>query len=288
MSTADLGDRVWLVLGGGGLKGLAHVGAWRALTEARFKLAGVVGTSIGSLLACRFAGGARWEDLERAAHELRKTDIVRVNRRVVWVNGIRQSSVFRGDVLRDYLAGVLPAGTWKDLSLPCQVNAVSLRTGESEWFGVGARTDASILDAVHASASLPVLYPPVPIGDDYFVDGGVVDTLGLERATAMGATGIIAVDTGSGGKEDPSVVVEQGMVGIHQRVFGIMSSRRRRRKITAWSGPPLRLVRPRLDGYGVFDFESVAYFLEEGYRAMREVVGPRQEATPAADPESTR
>ncbi len=285
--SSHLGDRVWLVLGGGGLKGLAHVGVWRALEESRFRLAGLVGTSIGALLACRFAGGAPSQDLERAALDLRKIDIVRVNRRVVWVNGIRQQSVFRGDVLRDYISSVLPTGDWQDLSLPCQVNAVSLRTGESVWFGVGARTDASILDAVHASASLPVLYPPVPIGDDYFVDGGVVDMLGLERATAMGATGIIAVDTGSGGKEDPAAVVEQGMVGVHQRVFGIMSGRRRRRKITAWSGPPLRLVRPRLDGYGVFDFESVRYFLEEGYRAMREVLGsPRED--PRRHPESNR
>ena len=45
----DLGDTPWVVLGGGGLKGLAHVGAWRALTEAGVQPAGIVGTSIGAL-----------------------------------------------------------------------------------------------------------------------------------------------------------------------------------------------------------------------------------------------
>jgi NTE family protein len=268
----DLGDRPWLVLGGGGLKGLAHIGVWRALSERGLELAGVVGTSIGGLLAIRFATGASWQELRSEALALRRSDIVRVNRRIVWVNGIQQSSVFRGEVLRRFLEARVPAGDWGQLQMPCQVNAVSLRSGESVWFGAGGRDDVTILDAVHASSSLPVLYPPVPIDGDFFVDGGVVDMLGLDRAAEMGATGILAVDAGSSGEEDPSVVVEQGVVGIHQRVFGIMSSRRRSRKLAAWTEPPLLLVRPNLEGYGVFDFEHVEYFIEEGYRAAAQAL----------------
>jgi len=266
---ADLGDRIWLVLGGGGLKGLAHVGAWRALEEVEIAPSGIVGTSIGSLIGCCFAGGVSWQELERTALGLKKTDIIRVNRRVVWVNGIKQQSVFRGDTLREYYERVLPVRDWADLAIPVQVNAVSLGKGESVWFGPGGRTDASMLDAVHASSSLPVLYPPVAIGDDFFVDGGTLDMLGLDRAAELGATGIIAIDTGSGGDEDPQTVVDQGMVGVHQRVFGIMTGRRRREKLAAWDRLPTRVVRPELDGLGTFDFGRIPYFLEEGYRAVK-------------------
>ena len=59
------------------------------------------------------------------------------------------------------------------------------------------------------------------------------------------------------------------MVAVHQRIFSIMSWRKRRQEVTAGLRVPLLYVRPRLDGFGTFDFHSVGYFLEEGYRATR-------------------
>jgi len=268
----DPDGRVWLVLGGGGLKGLGHIGAWRALSEAGVRLSGIVGTSIGALLAVNFAAGARWENLRERALDLKRTDLVRINRRVVWVNGIRQPSVFRGDVLRSYYESQIPTESWDSLDLPCQINATSLRSGQGVWFGKGGRTDVSILDAVQASSALPVLYPPVQIDDDHFVDGGATDMLGLDRAADLGATRIIAIDTGSGGDQDPDEVVKQGLVGIQQRLFAMMTSRRRAGKLAAWCRVPVTLVRPKVDGYGVFDFDQIEYFIEEGYRATVEAL----------------
>src|SRR5690348_13165987 len=89
-----LGSRIWAVLGGGGLKGLAHVGAWQAIEEAGLRVSGIVGTSIGALIGALVAGGMRWKDLVPLAFALRKQDIVRINRRAVLINGIRQESLF--------------------------------------------------------------------------------------------------------------------------------------------------------------------------------------------------
>lgn len=264
-----LGADPWVVLGGGGLKGLAHLGAWEALAEAGLRPAGIVGTSIGGLMGAALAAGRGWDDLVPLAMELEREDIVRVNRRVAWVNGIREEGVFRGEVLREYIERVLPVREWDELEIPLQINAVDLGTGETEWFGPGARTDVSLADAVLASSSLPVLYPPVELGGRHYVDGGAGDALPLARAEEMGASGVVAIDAGSGGEVDAAGVVEQGLVAIHQRVFGIMSGWRRRAQVERWDGPPLLLIRPRLDGYETFDFDSVKYFLEEGYRAAR-------------------
>ena len=63
----DLCDTPWVVLGGGGLKGLAHVGAWRALTEARVRPAGIIGTSIGALVGALAASGMGWQDMQEHA-----------------------------------------------------------------------------------------------------------------------------------------------------------------------------------------------------------------------------
>lgn len=269
----SLGARPWLVLGGGGLKGLAHVGAWRALDEAGLKPAGIVGTSIGALVGALMASGEVRERVEAEAAKLRREDIVRVNRRVAWINGVRQASVFRGDVLRAYYEGVLPAGGWEALRTPLQVNAVDLETGRTEWFGPGGRMDVSLLDATYASSALPVFYPPVTLGERAFVDGGTQEPLALGRAVAMGATGIVGVDVGAGEREDVDAILAQGLLGVHARVFSMMTFRRRRELLEGWDGPPLLYVRPRLEGYGTFDFAGIDYFVEEGYRATREALG---------------
>lgn len=265
----SLGRRVWLVLGGGGLKGLAHIGAWRALSEAGVSVQGVVGTSIGALVGALVARGASWKELRDHAVALQKEDIVRVNRRAVLFNGIRQRSVFRGDTVQEYYERLLPAGGWADLGIPLQVNAVELERGRTVWFGPGARTDISLLDAVYASSALPVLYPPAILDGVAYVDGGAEHPLPLERAAALGATGIVGIDVGSGESASTHDILAQGMIGVHSRIFSIMTYRRRRDLVSDWAGPPLLYVRPELEGYGTFDFEHVDYFVEEGYRAMK-------------------
>ncbi len=270
----SLGKRQWLVLGGGGLKGLAHVGAWRALTEAGVKVQGIVGTSVGALIGALVAGGMGWEELDGLARALRRQDIVRINRRVVFINGIQQLSVFHGEALRDYLEQVLPEKGWDALGIPLQVNAVDLERGRTEWFGPGARTDVSLAEAVYASAALPVFYPPAQMNGGAYVDGGVEHPLALERAAEMGATGIIGVDVGSGETASTPEILKKGMLAVHERIFGMMTWRRRRDLLTHWDGPPLLYVRPRLDGYQAFDFDHAEYFVEEGYRATKEALGP--------------
>jgi len=270
----SLGSDPWLVLGGGALKGLAHIGAWKALREAGMKPAGIVGTSIGALVGALIAAGAGWEQLWAAADRLHREDIVRVNRRVAWINGIRQPSVFRGDVLEDYYRALLPDG-WDDLTLPLQVNAVDLETGHTEWFGPGGRTDVSLVDAVYASSALPVFYPPAFLGKRVFVDGGTEHPLALHRAVELGATGIVGIDVGVGETGKADKILAQGILGMHQRIYSIMTFRRRRELLERWVGPPLLYVRPRLDGYEGFDFANIRYFVDEGYRATKEVLERR-------------
>ena len=269
----DLGPRPWLILGGGGVKGMAHVGAWRWLREQGTGVAGVVGCSIGALVgACICSGMDAW-DMVRIAKALSRKDIIRINRRAAWVNGLKAESVFRGDTLREYIRQVLSDRDWSDLPIPLQVNAVDLATGEAHWFGHGAREDVNLLDAVYASSALPVFYPPANVGGSWFVDGGVDQALPLDRAPAVGATGVIAVDAGSGPSADPARVVGQGMVAVHHRVMSIMIRRRRTDLQRTWNALPMALIRPDLEGYDTFDFDSVPHFLDAGYRAARERLG---------------
>jgi NTE family protein len=268
--------RAVLVLGGGGMKGLAHVGAWRAVREAGIDVSAIVGTSIGALVGACIAGGAEQERLTSLARALQKTDVVTLNRWALLFNGIRQSSVFRDEIFRAYIESVLPAGSFGELGLPLSINAVDLEDGREVWFGEGGRTDVALSDAVYASCALPVFYPPARIDGRYYVDGGVADALPIARAAELGADRIIAIDVGAGPVQDGADTVAKGMVAIHHRTMQIMGHARKQQLLATWAGPELIYVRPELDMYSTFDFASTEYFLEEGYRAARDAldVGP--------------
>jgi NTE family protein len=261
-----------LVLGGGGVKGMGHAGAWKAVEESGIQVDEIVGTSIGALVGACVAGGLGWKDLAPRALQLQKPDIVMLNRWALLLNGIRQPAVFTAEPLLNYIRSVLPVESFDELTLPLSLNAVDLESGKEEWFGTGGRTDVPLADAVYASCALPLFYPPIQIGEHHYVDGGVAETLPLRRAAERGADRIIAVDASSGPVRDALDTVSRGMIAIHHRVYDIMSYAHRRRLLDEWDGPPIVHVRPRFDGYSTFDFTSTKYFLEEGYRSARKAL----------------
>lgn len=267
------GERVTLVLGGGGMKGLAHVGAWHAVLDAGYEVTRVVGTSIGSLIGACIAGRMEVERVAGLARAVQKPDIVVLNRWALLFNGIRQQNVFRGDTFRTYVDSVLPVTTFEELALPLSINAVDLETGRLEWFGAGGRSDVPLSDAVYASCALPVFYPPAQIDGRFYVDGGVCDALPVDRARELGSERVIAVDVAAGPVSDAADVAAKGMVAIHHRVMQIMGYGRKLERMAGSEDPDVVYIRPELDGYSTFDFASTEYFLEEGYRAAQLALG---------------
>jgi NTE family protein len=275
-------ERVVLVLGGGGIKGLAHVGAWRAIQEAGVEISEIVGTSIGGLVGAALGAGDSVSELRRKALALRRANLVTVNRWAVLINGIRQQSVFRGDVFKDYVKSVLPENSFEALRIPVTMNAVDLGTGEMVWLGSSGDRSMDIATAVVASCALPVFYPPVEHNGRLLVDGGVGDNLAIEYAASRGADRIIAIDVGAGGSRDASKIVGQGMVAIHHRITEIMGNPRKLARLRSWSGPPLIYSRPRIEAYSTFEFGKTDFFLEEGYRATKEALARGPQAHPLA------
>lgn len=261
--------RVIVVFGGGGLKGLAHVGAWRAIEESGVEVSELIGTSIGALVAASIAGGVKGDELESRALELQRRDIVAFNRWALLVNGVKQPSLFRDEPFREYIANALPVSRFEDLRLPMAANAVDLETGEEVWFGAGGREDVPLADAVYASCALPVFYPPAQVDGRYYVDGGVADSLPVRRAAERGADLVIAVDVSAGQMKAAEETIGKGMIAVSHRAYDIMAFARREEVRRSWSGPPVIWVRPRLNGYATFDFNSTQYFLDEGYQATR-------------------
>ena len=259
-------------MGGGAAKGFAHVGAWKAIQEAEIPVAGIIGTSTGAMMGAALAGGRTVEEMEERSRRFRRRDVMRVNRRVIWINGIRSPSMFRGDTLRQFIRDLLPTEHWRELTIPLIVNAVDLASGEMVWFGHGGDMDVTLVDSVYASAALPVLFPPAEVGGRTLVDGGTLEMLPLRKAAERGATRIIAIDVGAGPQADARAVVAGGLVAVHQRIFSIMAGHMKRESVRNWTGVPLTYVEPDFEEGDGFDFERRHVFIEEGYRATREAL----------------
>jgi NTE family protein len=276
-----MNEKVVVVLGGGGVKGMAHAGAWRAIQEAGIGVSEFIGTSIGGLVSACLAGGYGWPKLYELAHALKKPDIVTMNRWALLLNGIRQQSVFQGDPLRKYIKSVLPVERFDQLRTPVSMNAVDLETGTTLWFGAAGRMDLPLVDAVYATCALPLFYPPFELDGEFYVDGGVSDGLPIDLAAARGATLIIAIDVGAGEVRDSGDTVANGLVAIHHRVAEIMGFARKRARLQSWKGPPLIYVRPPLDQFSTFDFGRTELFLNQGYLATRAALSNAGFALPA-------
>lgn len=182
------------VLGGGGLLGAHEVGMLRALAEAGVRPDLVVGTSIGALngvlvaadpaeAAGRLARMWQGEELRMAFSEKLFGRAARLVR-----SGTHLHSL---EPLRKVLASVLPGDSFSDLELPFQCVAASIEGATARWFSSGP-----VVPAVMASCAVPGLLPPVEIDGTHYFDGGLVDSIPVGRAVALGASVVYVLQVG--------------------------------------------------------------------------------------------
>lgn len=186
------------VLSGGGNRGPLQVGALKALLEHGIEPDFLVGTSAGAINAVALAADPTIEGVERLAaawRSVRRQDIYPGNRfTILWRLLTHQDSLFDGSGLRRVLQAHLPPGirTFGDLQRPCYVTAADLRTQRLILFGEDP--SAPLLEAVLASASVPVIHPPVRFRNMQLVDGGVVAVVPITIALEKGAEELYILD----------------------------------------------------------------------------------------------
>src|SRR5215510_7443814 len=118
------GRRIALVLGGGGIKGFAHIGVLKALEERGIKPSLYAGTSIGAMIAAASVAGMSPEELARRAESLRRRDLFRINHLGMLMDRMRSQSIYLEEPLRALTNAIVPAGTFNDLPSPLLVNTV--------------------------------------------------------------------------------------------------------------------------------------------------------------------
>ncbi len=263
-----------VVLTGGGSLGATQVGALRALFEAGVRPDLFVGCSVGALNAAFLAVDPTperldelevvWRKLDRGAVFGRGRQLSITQTLIAAVR--RDDHLYEPDSLRHLVRTWVPVTDLGDTAVPCHVVTTDLLNGTPCWWSTG--DPVTILTA---SACLPALFPPVPLGGSLHVDGGVTAPVPIERALDLGAARVWVLDASGGslGRRDDRMTA----LDVLLQSFAISRAHLDRPVIGMRPDQQVvRLRRPDIGHVEMRDFSQTPRLMAAGYAVAREAI----------------
>jgi NTE family protein len=186
--------KIALILGGGGARGLAHIGVLKRFEEAGVVPEVIIGTSIGAMIGGAYASGMSVGAMEKVVAAMDFLAVAKIFR-----PGIPLSGLVDGRRVEKLLKGHIGSRTIESLPVPFRAVATDLVSGEDVVFDKGP-----LVDAILASIAIPVLFKPVFRHGRYVVDGGLSNPLPVSVAQGLSAAPSVAVNV----SPDPAKVGE--------------------------------------------------------------------------------
>lgn len=153
-----------IVLSGGGVRGVAHLGVLKALDELGVVIDCISGASAGALVGVLYAQG------------LKPDVIFKLVKNVSLFNSVRPAWTRTGlltmDGFKEVLRKNIPVNNFSSLRIPLTVAATDIRKGQVQYFSEG-----ELISVILASCSIPAIFNPVSLNGNLYVDGGLVDNL---------------------------------------------------------------------------------------------------------------
>ena len=270
---------VGVAFGGGSARGIAHVGVIRWLEEHRIPIDVAAGTSMGGLVGGAFASGMDagelaefintldWDQLFGAStfaykNIRRKADARAYPSRLEF--GLRggivpPTALNSGEhvelMLSRMTAPYFDVDDFDDLPTPFRTVAVDLLSAQTVVMGRG-----SLADAMRATMSLPLIFPPVVVDGRVLIDGGTMNNVPADVVKAMGASRVIAVNVGDLTDRD---AVSHTLFGLAGSTLDAMMRASTRRALQAAD----IVIDVPLQDYGSLDWRRADRLIEEGYKA---------------------
>jgi NTE family protein len=242
--------RIGLALGGGAVRGAAHIGVLDVLDRAGLEPSVVTGTSAGALVGALYAAGTSPSEISKLAHTLRWARLIRPAR--------TRRALFETSHLAAFLDGVLGGRDFAALSLPFAAVACDLTTGRRV-----VLRDGPVSTAVLASAAIPGVFPPVEHDGHLLIDGSVVDMVPAGLAREMGADIVVAVDvSGPLPRREPRTLLH---------ILVAVSTLQPGGSERAAEDADLVLA-PEVDEYAFWELSRIAEFEEAGRAAAEHAV----------------
>lgn len=174
---------VALVLSSGGPRGFAYIGAIEELEKRGYNITSIAGTSMGSLIGGIYATGK----LDKVKEWLYNLNTLKMFG--LMDISLSKNHIVKGDKIIDAIKEIVPDMDIRDLNIPFRAVATDLYTGEEIVYSEGP-----LFDAIRASISIPSLFRPVKQGLRTLIDGGIVNSLPINRVERNGKDILVAFD----------------------------------------------------------------------------------------------
>jgi NTE family protein len=270
---------VGVAFGGGSARGIAHVGVIRWLEEHRIPIDVAAGTSMGGLVGGAFATGMdpdelqtfitglNWDQLFGAStfaykNIRRKADARAYPSRLEFglKGGIVPPTALNSGQDVELLLGRIAAPyfdikDFDELPTPFRTVAVDLLTAAPVVLRRGF-----LADAMRATMSLPLIFPPTELNGQVLIDGGTMDNVPADVVKAMGADRVVAINVGD---LSDRTGVSYTLFGVAGNTLDAMMRASTRRALTAADV----VINVPLEKYGSLDWRRAPALIDEGYRA---------------------
>jgi NTE family protein len=260
-----------LVLSGGGLKGLAHIGVFRALEECGLVPDLVIGSSMGSLIGAAWACGMSADEMTTRALRVERRHVFKVAHTDMALRRMMSPAVYRREPLETLIRSIVGSCTFRDLRHRLLVNTVDLASGrQCVWGGPGTE-EARLTDVVFASCALPGIFPPHEIDGRRYVDGAIIENLPVQVAANAASWPMLAVNVAATSVERNGHELA-GFAATYIRGLEIVMQTQIEASLRHWSGPPLVLIQPAVAHVSMFAFDRTAELIDAGHRATRDAL----------------
>jgi NTE family protein len=156
--------KIGIALSGGGTRGFAHLGVLKALNEKGIYPEVVAGTSAGSIAGVLYCAGYSPDEILQLFKKKKFSDLTKMQ--------FPTNGLFSLENLTQLIRKAVKEDSFEKLKTPFIVCVANLNTGKAEYISSGP-----LFNIVQASSSIPILFSPVKVGENIYVDGGLIDNL---------------------------------------------------------------------------------------------------------------
>lgn len=244
--------KLGIVLGAGGMRGIAQVGFLKALFENGIKPDCISGASSGALIGAAVASGMEPEEV---FNELRRLKVYNILASFPNVFG---AGIFSTKRIHKRLERYMGKKTIGELDIPFCCVATELEKGVLRVFD----KDVETVSAVMASCCIPAIFRPEVIDGVQYVDGGLLSRLPIDAVKRFEPDVIIAVDTGYVSTKKRNF---KNFVGVLWQMYEIMSSEGAEERIRRQN--PDMVICPEIEDMTLYNMKEMDYAYEKGYEA---------------------
>lgn len=241
--------KIGLALGGGGSRGIGHIGALMAFEELGVHFDYIAGTSAGSIVGALYAYGISPERMKELAIGLKKKDLIKGM--IPFIKPARSSKI---EGLLNEVFGVVT--DFSEMKIPFKAVCTDLKTGKEIDFDYG-----DVAKVVSGSCAVPGVFTPVVYDDKHLVDGGLRNNVPADVVKRMGANVVFAIDVnhlrGTGTSSLSTVSVLSSIIGI------IMQS-----KIDNTMEVADLIFEPALEKFSPLKFDEAEEIIQIGYETV--------------------